>query len=197
METTAAATSPQHPIRIVVNDDLQRTRLTVFFRLILAIPLLLWATLWAVIAFLAWIVSWFATLFAARTPDGELLARFVQHGDGAAFAELVDRHGPLVYGVCRRLLPDPFDTEDAFQAAFLVLVRRADTLADQPLGPWLHRVAVWTARNLRRRNAVRLGSRRYFRPVLSPAGTIVPPTGALPLSTPVRSSTPKTISAAA
>jgi hypothetical protein len=86
METTAATTtSPQqHPIRIVVNDDLQRTRLTVFFRLILAIPLLLWATLWSVIAFLAWIVSWFATLFTARTPDGlhtflGTFLRFVTH----------------------------------------------------------------------------------------------------------------------
>jgi Domain of unknown function (DUF4389) len=82
METTAAtASSPQHPIRIVVNDDLQRTRLTVFFRLILAIPLLLWATLWAVIAFLAWIVSWFATLFTARTPDGlhTFLATFLRY----------------------------------------------------------------------------------------------------------------------
>src|SRR5512132_3046313 len=85
MEATATTTSPQqHPIRIVVNDDLQRNRLTVFFRLILAIPLLLWATLWAVIAFLAWIVSWFATLFTARTPDGlhtflGTFLRFVTH----------------------------------------------------------------------------------------------------------------------
>jgi len=85
METTATTASPQqHPVRIVVNDDLQRNRLTVFFRLILAIPLLLWATLWAVIAFLAWIVSWFATLFTARTPDGlhtflATFLRFVTH----------------------------------------------------------------------------------------------------------------------
>ena len=58
METTSAASpTQQHPIRLVVNDDLQRTRLTVFFRLILAIPLLLWAILWAVIALLAWLVN--------------------------------------------------------------------------------------------------------------------------------------------
>jgi hypothetical protein len=69
MET--AATMPAgHPIRLIVNDDLQRTRLTVFFRLILAIPLFLWFTLWAVIATLAWIVNWFATLFAGRSPEG-------------------------------------------------------------------------------------------------------------------------------
>jgi hypothetical protein len=68
---TAAATAPQpHPLRLVVNDDLQRTRLTVFFRLILAIPLLLWAVLWFVIAALAWIANWFATLFTGRSPDG-------------------------------------------------------------------------------------------------------------------------------
>ena len=69
---SAAPTSEtaQHPIRLVVNDDLQRNRLTVFFRLILAIPLLLWAILWGVIAVLAWIVNWFATLFMGRSPDG-------------------------------------------------------------------------------------------------------------------------------
>ena len=70
METTAASVPAQHPIRLVVNDDLQRNRLTVFFRLILAIPLLLWATLWLVIAVLATIANWFATLFTGRSPDG-------------------------------------------------------------------------------------------------------------------------------
>jgi hypothetical protein len=70
METAAASVSAQHPIRLVVNDDLQRNRLTVFFRLILAIPHFLWATLWGVIAVLAWIVNWFATLFMGRSPDG-------------------------------------------------------------------------------------------------------------------------------
>src|SRR5581483_9191387 len=69
------------------------------------------------------------------------------------FAELVDRLGPLVYGACRRLLSNPADVEDAFQATFLVLVRRADTLAGRSVGPWLHRVAVWTARSFRRRIA--------------------------------------------
>jgi Domain of unknown function (DUF4389) len=71
MDTTeTAAATQQHPIRLIVNDDLQRTRLTVFFRLILAIPLILWALLWGVISFLAWIVNWFATLFTGRSPDG-------------------------------------------------------------------------------------------------------------------------------
>jgi len=82
METTSSASASQpHPIRLIVNDDLQRTRLTVFFRLILAIPLLLWALLWAVIALLAWIVNWFATLFMGRSPDGlhNFLATFLRY----------------------------------------------------------------------------------------------------------------------
>jgi hypothetical protein len=81
METTASTPTAQHPIRLVVNDDLQRNRLTVFFRLILAIPGLLWASLWGVIAILAWIVSWFATLFLGRTPDGlhTFLATFLRY----------------------------------------------------------------------------------------------------------------------
>jgi hypothetical protein len=70
METAAAHVPMSHPIRVIVNDDLQRNRLTVFFRLILAIPLFLWLTLWGVIALLAAIVNWFATLFAGRSPEG-------------------------------------------------------------------------------------------------------------------------------
>ena len=79
--TTAGTTTPQHPIRLVVNDDLQRNRLTVFFRLILAIPLFLWAVLWGVIATLAYIVNWFATLIMGRSPEGlhNFLATFVRY----------------------------------------------------------------------------------------------------------------------
>jgi Domain of unknown function (DUF4389) len=81
METTAASAPAQHPIRLVVNDDLQRNRLTVFFRLILAIPHLIWVTLWGVIAILAYIVSWFATLFMGRSPEGlhNFLATFLRY----------------------------------------------------------------------------------------------------------------------
>src|SRR3954451_2145310 len=73
--------SSTHPIRLIVNDDLQRTRLTVFFRLILAIPLFLWAVLWAVVALLAYIANWFATLFMGRSPDGlhNFLATFLRY----------------------------------------------------------------------------------------------------------------------
>jgi hypothetical protein len=70
METTAASPTVQHPIRLVVTDDLQRTRLTVFFRWILAIPLFIWLVLWAVVAVLAYIVNWFATLFMGQSPEG-------------------------------------------------------------------------------------------------------------------------------
>jgi uncharacterized protein DUF4389 len=82
METTSDATSTQqHPIRLIVNDDLQRTRLTVLFRLILAIPLLLWFLLWFVIAELASVVNWFATLFMGRSPEGlhNFLATFLRY----------------------------------------------------------------------------------------------------------------------
>jgi len=89
--------------------------------------------------------------------DGELLSGFLTHGAEDDFAELVRRHGPLVWGVCRRALPDQADAEDAFQATFLVLLRRGRKLTGYPtIGPWLHKVAAWTARNVRRRNARRL-----------------------------------------
>src|SRR5919201_1305881 len=81
MEATAVSPAAQHPIRLLVNDDLRRTRLTVFFRLILAIPHVLWLTLWGVIALLAYIANWFATLFMGRSPEGlhRFLATFLRY----------------------------------------------------------------------------------------------------------------------
>lgn len=81
METAATTAPSGHPIRIVVNDDLQRTRLTVLLRLILAIPHFLWLTLWGVIAALAALVNWFATLIMGRSPDGlhTFLATFTRY----------------------------------------------------------------------------------------------------------------------
>ncbi|HEX4590804.1 MAG TPA: sigma-70 family RNA polymerase sigma factor, partial [Gemmataceae bacterium] len=79
---------------------------------------------------------------AGSLTDADLLGRYTARRDAAAFAALVARHGPMVLGVCRRLLSDPQDAEDAFQATFLVLVRKAATLRPTyPVGAWLHGVA--------------------------------------------------------
>jgi len=79
---------------------------------------------------------------AATQTDRRLLEAFAQTGDESAFAEVVRRHGPLVLGVCRRILGNLQDAEDAFQATFLVLARKAGTLAwHDSVKNWLHGVA--------------------------------------------------------
>ena len=62
---------------------------------------------------------------SAQLTDSQLLDRFVRHRNEAAFSTLVERHGPMVMGICRRLLCNSHDAEDAFQATFLVFVRKA------------------------------------------------------------------------
>jgi RNA polymerase sigma factor (sigma-70 family) len=105
----------------------------------------------------------FQTLYArgvvGNLADSQLLHRFVDGGGldrEDAFAALVDRHGPMVLKVCRRMLPTPADAEDAFQAVFLVLARKAGSLREaETLKPWLYGVTVRTAQEARRRAARR------------------------------------------
>src|SRR4051794_22462210 len=87
--------------------------------------------------------------------DGHLLERFAARRDEtseAAFSVLVARHGPMVLGVCRHLVGNTHAAEDAFQAVFLVLARRAGSIGRPDLlGPWLHGVALRVARKVRAR----------------------------------------------
>ena len=89
---------------------------------------------------------------ADQLPDVVLLRHFAERQDGAAFAVLVRRHGPMVLSVCRRALDDNHDADDAFQATFLVLMRKAAELR-QPnlLANWLYGVACRVARKARHR----------------------------------------------
>jgi RNA polymerase sigma factor (sigma-70 family) len=88
--------------------------------------------------------------------DGELLEHFVRFGESTALEWLVRRQGPMVFGVCRRLLGNTPDAEDAFQATFLLLVRKAATLTQpERVGNWLYGVAYRVARKARARAAKR------------------------------------------
>src|SRR5262245_33865541 len=104
--------------------------------------------------------------------DADLLERFRARQEEAAFTLLVQRHGAMVLRVCRRVLRDAHDAEDAFQATFLVLARKAASVRKQAsLGSWLHGVALRVARKARLRTAVRedrerqaVGARSRSRP---------------------------------
>src|SRR5262245_10429974 len=85
---------------------------------------------------------WAGSAAAADAADSDLLARFAATRDEAAFAALVARHGPLVRRVCRRVLTDPGSADDAFQATFLVLSRKAGSIRrGELLANWLYGVA--------------------------------------------------------
>src|SRR5262245_20156724 len=78
----------------------------------------------------------------AGPSDGHLLERFLTRRDEAAFAALVERHGAMVLGVARDVLPHGQDAEDVFQAAFLLLARKAGSIRERgSVGSWLHGVA--------------------------------------------------------
>src|SRR5258706_5252553 len=88
--------------------------------------------------------------------DGELLTEFANRRSDEAFAELLNRHGKLVLNVCTRILGNAADGEDAAQAVFLVLARKAGTLRQYScVSGWLHRVAWNVARNARSSQAIR------------------------------------------
>src|SRR5690242_9659067 len=86
----------------------------------------------------------------AAPTDGQLLEAFLRRRDGPALEALIRRHGAMVWGVCRRVLGDHHAAEDAFQATFLVLVRKAGSIRRRDLvGNWLYGVARQTAQKAR------------------------------------------------
>jgi RNA polymerase sigma factor (sigma-70 family) len=94
--------------------------------------------------------------------DGEFLQRFLKAGDEVAFEVLVWRHGPAVLNLCRRILANPHDAEDAFQATFLMLVLKAGSVRTRgSLGRWLYKVAMRIALEARERCAARARRERH------------------------------------
>jgi RNA polymerase sigma-70 factor (ECF subfamily) len=97
----------------------------------------------------------------AAESDAGLLRHFVARRSEDTFAALLERHGPLVLAVCRRILREPADAEDAFQATFLVLARKAASIRNpDALAAWLHRVALNMARTLKSSTAHRQAHER-------------------------------------
>ncbi|WP_406695077.1 RNA polymerase sigma factor [Singulisphaera sp. Ch08] len=104
----------------------------------------------------------------AGLTDGQLLERFAARSDEAAFEALLARHGPLVLTVCRNLLHDRDDVEDAFQATLLILVRKAGSIQlETSLGPWIYSVAYRVAIRARANRGLR-ARRENAVPVLDP-----------------------------
>jgi RNA polymerase sigma factor (sigma-70 family) len=110
--------------------------------------------------------SLLAQLSRDERPDHALLTAFTREREQAAFEALVSRYARLVHGVCRRMLGNHQDAEDAFQATFVVLARKAGTLDPAvPLASWLHGVAVRVVRTARRKNGRRERREQRARPM--------------------------------
>src|SRR5437763_7930252 len=108
----------------------------------------------------------------AGPTDGQLLENYVRSREEAAFAALVRRHGPMVWGVCRRVLRSHQDAEDAFQATFLVLVRKAAGVVPREMvANWLYGVARQAALQARRSAARRRGRESQVADMPEPAAT--------------------------
>jgi RNA polymerase sigma factor (sigma-70 family) len=115
--------------------------------------------------------------------DGALLDRILQEKDEGAFADLVGRHGPMVRATCRRILGDGPDADDAFQAVFVVLARKAASISRRDLlGPWLHTVAVRAATRARLQKQRRWSRERTVTVMPEPPSTpVCEPSDWLPL----------------
>src|SRR6516164_6594711 len=108
----------------------------------------------------------------ATLTDGQLLESYIRSREEAALAALVRRHGPMVWGVCRRVLRNYHDAEDAFQATFLVLVRKAASVVPREMvANWLYGVAHQTARKARATTAKRGARERQVTRMPEPAAT--------------------------
>src|SRR5262249_8241697 len=106
---------------------------------------------------------------AGDLSDSQLLERFLALREEVAFEALVHRHGPMVLGVCRRVLHNSHDAEDAFQATFLVLVRKAGSIVPREMvGNWLYGVAYRTALKARSLAARRRAMERQVRDMPRP-----------------------------
>jgi RNA polymerase sigma factor (sigma-70 family) len=116
----------------------------------------------------------------AALTDGQLLEHFIRHRDAAAFEALLRRHGPMVLGVCRRVLGNVHDAEDAFQATFLVLARKAASVSPRELvGNWLYGVAHTTAIRARAATARRRNRERQVPTMPEPKAVRPDPWGDL------------------